>query len=428
MKRISKTALSMALAAGSMLTVLPTAAQAQKKDDKTAEQAEQRVESPTKAYRDGYSSAVTLFEAQDFAGAKTAFDASVGSATAPNDMYWAGTLGLQLGIKLDDKALQQRGIEMVLNSGLAGPDEKARYSFFAGQFAYQTKDYAKAVERLQQAYDAGYRENSIEATLAEANNNAGNSEAAFQWLNTAVENRQAAGQEVPENWYKRGAALALEAQNYGEASSWLTRLVKAYPNKTNWRDTLVVYRDGTTLTEQENLDLLRLMRRVGALTSERDYGEYVEAADPRKLPGEVIAVVGEAQGAGLNSSTYLNEQLSLAQGNVEADKAGLSGAESDSRTAADGKTAAVTADAYLGYADYAKAEDLYSVALEKGGVNADEVHMRRGLARMELGDMAGAREDFNAIQSGNRQSIAQYWLVYIDQQAGGASAAASAPS
>ena len=425
MKRISKKAMALAFAAGSMVTVLPTAAQAAKKKDEQAAATEQRVESPTKAYAEGYNNTVKLLQAEDFAGAKAAFDASVAAATAPNDMYWAGNVALQIGAKTSDQALQRRGIKMVLDSGLASPAENSKYSYYEGQFAYQDKEYAKAAQYLQRAYEAGYRDNDIGATLAEANNNAGNSAEAFKWLNTAIDDKKAAGQEVPENWYKRGAALALEAKDNAEASTWLNRLIAAYPNATNWRDTLVVYRDGVNLSTPENLDLMRLMRQVGALKSERDYGEYVDAADPRRLPGEVVAVIDEAQANGVAGSTYLAEQKTAAQGNIRADKAGLAGAAKDARAAGTGKNAAVTADAYLGYGDYPQAIELYTAALEKGGVDADEVHTHRGIARAQSGDKAGAMEDFNAVQNGNRKAIAQYWMLYLKNGATAAAAPAA---
>ena len=193
----------------------------------------------------------------------------------------------------------------------------------------------------------------------------------------------------------------------------MQRLVTAYPTETNWRDTLVVYRDGVTLSDQENLDLMRLMRQVGALKSERDYGEYIDAADPRRLPGEVVAVIDEASANGVSGSSYLSQQKTAAQGNISADKAGLAGAERDARASSTGKTAAVTAEAYLGYGDYAKAADLYSVALEKGGVDADEVNTRMGIAKMKVGDNAAAKAAFEAVQGGARKQIAGLWLAYL---------------
>ena len=85
----------------------------------------------------------------------------------------------------------------------------------------------------------------------------------------------------------------------------------------------------------------------------------------------------------------------------------------------------MTADAYFGYGDYAKAADLYTVALEKGGVNADEVHTRRGMARVEMGDTAGAMADFSAVESGNRAQIAKFWELYLNKQGGASAATAS---
>ena len=91
--------------------------------------------------------------------------------------------------------------------------------------------------------------------------------------------------------------------------------------------------------------------------------------------------------------------------------------------AANGKIAASTADAYMGYGDYAKAADLYSVALEKGGVDADMIHTRRGIALAEMGDKAAALAEFDMVNGGNRAAIANYWKLYLNN---GVSAEAAA--
>ncbi len=428
MKSISNITLAIALASGAALAFVPAgAAMAQKqKKAKKDEAATQRVESPTKAYSESYNAVLKLLQAEDFAGAKSAFDSTAALATAPNDQYWAGNLALQIGAKSSDTALQRRALEMILDSGLASPEETAKYAFFSGQFAYQDKDYAKSVTRYQAAYDAGYRDNDIAILMAEAENGAGNIDGALTWLDKGVATNVAAGRAVPENWYKRGASIALNAKRPELASAWLNKLVLAYPTATNWRDTLAVYRDSVNLSTDENLDLLRLMRRAGALKSERDYGEYVESADARRLPGEVSSVLQEGRASGVlnGSNSYLNEQLLLADKTMAGDKAGLAGAARDARSAANGKVAAGTADAYFGYGDYAKASELYALALEKGGIDANQVNLRRGVALYETGDMVGAKAAFAAVTGGNRAQLAKYWALYVDSKANASAGAA----
>ena len=65
----------MALAAGSLMAITPSAASAAQKKEKAAK-AEQRVESPTKAFAEGYNNTIKLIQAEDFAGAKAAFEQS----------------------------------------------------------------------------------------------------------------------------------------------------------------------------------------------------------------------------------------------------------------------------------------------------------------------------------------------------------------
>ena len=100
-----------------------------------------------------------------------------------------------------------------------------------------------------------------------------------------------------------------------------------------------------------------------------------------------------------------------------ADKASLAGLDARARTAADGKAAASTANAYLGYRDYAKAADLYRVALQKGGVDADTVNTRLGIALALSGQKAAAQQALGAVTpSGPRGDIARYWTIWVGQQ------------
>ncbi len=84
--------------------------------------------------------------------------------------------------------------------------------------------------------------------------------------------------------------------------------------------------------------------------------------------------------------------------------------------------AASTADVYLGQGTYAKAAELYRTALTKGGVNADEVNTRLGIALARSGDKAGAQTAFAAVQGTPRAGIAALWNTWT--QVGSSPAAA----
>jgi len=53
------------------------------------------------------------------------------------------------------------------------------------------------------------------------------------------------------------------------------------------------------------------------------------------------------------------------------------------------------------------------VALQKGGVDADEVNTHLGIALAKSGDKAGAKAAFDAVKGAPRAGIAGLWNAYL---------------
>ena len=64
--------------------------------------------------------------------------------------------------------------------------------------------------------------------------------------------------------------------------------------------------------------------------------------------------------------------------------------------------------------NFAKAASFYRVALQKGGVDADEINTRLGIALARSGDKAGAKAAFGSVQGTARSGIAALWTAYVD--------------
>ena len=108
--------------------------------------------------------------------------------------------------------------------------------------------------------------------------------------------------------------------------------------------------------------------------------------------------------------------LSIVSGRIAEDRASLAGVDTKARAAANGTLAMKTAAAYFGYGDYAKAVDLYRVALQKGGVDANVVNTRLGIALALAGQKAEATTALQAV-TGTRADLAQLWLAWMNQRA-----------
>lgn len=201
-------------------------------------------------------------------------------------------------------------------------------------------------------------------------------------------------------------------------------LVDAYPTKDNWAGAITVVREVGKFPAQETLDLMRLMGRTNSYAEERDYIEYLQAADARRLPGEVQKVLeqGVSTGKLRAADPFVVEARTIAGQRLAADRASLGPLERDARAAnATGATVAGAGDAFLSYGEAAKAEEFYKIALGKPGVDSDRVLTRLGIAQADLGKFADAQASFNKV-GGVRKPIAQLWAIHARQKAAPAAA------
>jgi hypothetical protein len=180
-----------------------------------------------------------------------------------------------------------------------------------------------------------------------------------------------------------------------------------------------VVRDLNKYQSQEQIDLLRLMERTKSFAETRDYVEYIQAADPRRLPGEVLKIVnlGLASGKLSASDVFVSDAKASATGRIAADRASLAGLEREARAgAASAATVMAAGDAFLSYDDPAKAEALYLIAINKPGVDMPRAMTRIGIAQTDLGKYAEAQASFAKVD-GARAQIAQMWSAYAKSKA-----------
>ena len=414
MKIVSTAALALALMAGGAIT--PSPALAKEKAPKAA------AANYTPAVREAAAAAQAAIGKGDLETAKTQLATAEAAMKNDDDKYIVGALTLQVSQKNGDQTLLPKAIGMMVDSGKAPPEQLAQLQMARGKLAFQAKDYATAERSLLAAQQAGSTDPDLIPVLVEVEHQNSRDLIALQTLNQAIDKQVAAGQPVPDTWYQRGIAIGYQskapaadkAQMAPIISSLTSKWIAAYPTKSNWRDALLIYRDSNRIDPEQEIDMDRLLRSAGALNGERDYMEYVLATYLR-YPGEAKAVLEQGIQVGAVNPTGKNasEIRGIVTKKIPEDKASLPGSDKAARASANGKVALSTADAYLGYEDWAKAIDLYKVALAKGGVDADVVNTRMGYALLKSGDKAGAKAAFAAVK-GQRKPLADFWAIYVD--------------
>lgn len=356
--------------------------------------------------------------AKDWAKATSLVPAAQAASQSADAKYVLGQLELQIGLGIPDTQMQAKAVNDLIASGGALPAEMPALYRNQGAFALQAHNNAAAEAAYTQVIALTPNDPEAYINLAKIKAEAKKPQEAVQLIEKAIALKSAAGEKADETWYKFALKLAYDNRMRPDSLRLSREMVAAYPTPTNWRDTLIIFRDGTSLDKGSTLDLLRLMRASKALAGERDWFDLAEGLGSSGLPGEEQAVLQEGaqlRAIDLNKAAF-RDLMSSASARVAADKASLAGIEAKAMAAPSGAIALNTGDAYFGYGEYAKAVTLYQAALGKSGVDPNVVNTHIGMALALSGDRAGAETAFRKV-TGPRAEVAALWMAWLARRA-----------
>ncbi|HEY0412148.1 MAG TPA: hypothetical protein VGD66_03285 [Allosphingosinicella sp.] len=421
MKSVSRFALAVALVVGGGAVVATSAAEAKKAQPAApAAAANQRQFKLSKEERAALEPVQKAVTAKDWPTASAALAAGDAAAKSGDARYVLGYLQLQIGLGTNDEAMQARGIDTIIGSGTVPAADLPQLVQNQAALALRAQpvNQQKAEAAFTRLTELTPNDPEAFVNLAKLKNDMHKPQEAVALLDRAIQIKKASGQTVDSSWYRYALKLAYDGHMAPQALKISRDLIAAYPTKENWRDGLLIYRDLVNLDKTANIDLLRLARTAGALNGERDWFELAEALDNAGLPGEAQATLQQGSAAkmvDLNKPAF-RDLMRSATGRIAADRASLGASETKAMSSATGTLALNTADAYFGYGDYPKAIALYRTALSKGGVDANVVNLRLGMALAQSGSRAEAETAFHSV-TGPRSDIAAFWLTWLSQRA-----------
>ncbi|HMJ93443.1 MAG TPA: tetratricopeptide repeat protein [Allosphingosinicella sp.] len=422
MKSISTFALAAALVVGGAVVTAPfhPAEAAKKKKAEaaatTGEAARQLVISP--AARPAMGALDKAVKAKDKAAFDAALPAAEAAATTPDEKYFVARQRYQFARDANDEPGQLTALEAIIASGGAQPSEAASANFNLGVKAFGASNWARAETAFTKAIELNPTDTDAMFNLGVTQLKLKKDAEALASLQRAIAGLKSANKPVPEGYYKTALQSAFSARN-PSAVALSGEVYTAYPTAENWRNSLIVFRDSVRTDEAANTDVLRLMRASKALGARAEYYDLASSLSDAGLPGEAKAVLEEGQRATVTPPIRTTDQqyvriMSIVGSRLAEDRASLAGLEGRAASAATGRLAYRTADAYLGYGDYAKAIALYRVAQTKGGadVDAELVKLHLGMALAMSGDKAGAETALKSV-TGKRAGVAQMWLNWL---------------
>ncbi|HYI48202.1 MAG TPA: hypothetical protein VEX35_07035 [Allosphingosinicella sp.] len=384
--------------------------------------------------------ALTTLQAATAGRDRVAQDSALAAARAAvrgaPGRYAAAHYQLQIGRQRGDMQMQTQAVDALVESGLATPEElPGLLSFQAGRAlaARNSEQADRLLARLVQMqpnnpavlvdYGQFTAAQLIVARPAAAATIRGNAIALFR---RALAANEAAGRLSPESWHLRALALAYDGtrppvanMGFAPAAIALARaLVAAYPSPVNWRDAMVIYRE-LAPDPALALDIGRMMRASQALAGERDYMEFAEALAQANLVGEAKAVIDEGVSRNMVETARIPPRLAprIAARAVAADRAALPGLRARAQAGATGGAARAAADNHFAYGQYAEAAELYRLALQKSGEDANLVNLRLG-ASLALAGRRPEAEAALAAVTGPRADLAGFWLAWLARRPG----------
>ena len=344
-------------------------------------------------------------------GAKLAAAQAV--AKTSEDRYFIAKL--QLSHAGQDKAAQRVAAEAILASGGADATETATIRRFLEGQAIDSGDPAQAEKTLGDRLAANPNDLDSLVGLARVKIELKKEGEALQLLQRAISLSKAAGQTPQETWYRNALQIAHKQRNDAAALTLAQDALAAYPSQVNFRNLVAVATPTIAKDEQTYVDLLRLMQVSGTMEDGKDYVRLAQQLEIDRFPGEAKAVIEAAQRAGKSVGPQGAAVLARVNPRVAEDRAALPAVEPKARAAVDGKLALSVATAYAGYGDYAKAVELYRLALQKGGVDANLVNTRLGISLALAGQRGDAEAAFKTV-TGQRTSLANLWLAWLNQR------------
>ena len=355
----------------------------------------------------------TAVKANDTASIPAKVAAAQAVASTPEDHYLLAQLQLQAAVKANDMNTAATALAAMQASGVGSKADLANvYNGLGGSF-YNAKQYDKAADAFSHAVALNPSDIKSQELIGESYLAAGNKAQAAAAFQRAIQMQTAAGQKPEEALIKRAVAVAYDQQSPSSvelARQW----VAAYPSASSWSDSIAIYRNLNHPDTESTIDLYRLMALTGSLTGPQ-WAQYARAEAELGNFNEAQAAYDAGVAAKLITPTS-SEYSDLTTGLKAKPKATAADLEAATKSAVSGMALLRIGDRYYAMGNYAKAVELYKMAMSKPGVDAAVVNLHIGMALAKAGDKAGATAAFNAV-TGPRAEIAKFWLTYLNQKA-----------
>ena len=314
-----------------------------------------------------------------------------------------------------------KSFEAAIASGKLAQADQLRLTQTVAGLSYQAKDYPNTVVWVKRYQEAGGSDDATLNLLGQAYYANADWAAAAATLNEQIAAAKKAGRKPTEAQLQ----LLVNAESkQGDTAGYqaaLERLVTVYPKPEYWGDVIQRLLARPGFSRRLTLDVYRLARSVGALSSTRQYTDAAELALAAGLPGEAKALLDQgfaskALGGGPEAERQ-KRLLALADQKAVDDQKSIDDGEKKAAAGNDGVILVHTGLDYLGYGQPQRAVLLIEQGLTKGALKyPDEATLHLAIAYYAAGEKEKALQTFRSVQTGDAADLARLWIIHVGQR------------
>ncbi|RQU40389.1 hypothetical protein DF142_17685 [Burkholderia cenocepacia] len=353
------------------------------------------------------AAAQELYRAHKYRDAlgKIAQAAAVPNRT-PYETYMVEATRGAAAMAAGDTGVAAQAYETVLNSGrLSGEDEQRTTAALAGIY-FQQKNYPQAIRVAQRYLKAGGTDPEMHTLLTQSYYLSNDCSQVVSQLKASADAQVKAGHAPDEGPLQMLATCAQKSKDAGAYRSALAMLVAYHPSPAYWEEMVSAIRGSPGYLSLLDLDIYRLRRATGALTTADAYMEMTQLALVAGTPAEGRQVIDQGFASGvLGKDAQADREKRL---RALADKRAQSGAD-----AAD-PVAPIDAGMNLVFAGHAaQGLSMMEQAIAKGGLeHPDAARLRLGEAYYVAGQKAHAVQVLRTVKGADGSGdLAKLWTV-----------------
>lgn len=281
------------------------------------------------------------------------------------------------------EALQS--IEAAFKLGGMKPESLGKAHDMAAYFAYQSKDYPKAIS---------HQKKSLEYF---------------------------SGKPQAESQLLLLADAQVKLKDFDGYTTTLQQLVQFYPRKEYWSDLILRISKKYQFSESMQLEAFRLQSVVGAMLEEADYIEMALMSDKAGFPAEAFAIIKsgfDSQKLGVGPKAASHKQLrSSLEKKASEDKKSLNNTlEERAKKMTDGFALHNVGFNYALHGEMTKGLELMELAKAKPNKKSSEALLEYGLVAYWAGDISKAKSIFSDVSNSSAAfELAKLWNIYLNE-------------